>query len=397
MSRKGAPKGKILRLPLDPAPSLGNAVDIVKESEGSIDDFLPTATRLYVSDVLGGPSRMHVVDLAGNRLADPPLPPLTSVDGMVAVGGDDILLEAGTYLELPAWLRFSAGSGAFQKTALVRTTIADYSDTEVVREFAKSKDGTMVPLDILKRKATRLDGTNPTILYGYGGYGVNLAPEFSASRRIWLDQGGVYVLAILRGGGEFGDEWHLAGNLVQKQNVFDDFYACAVWLVEHKYTSPARLAIFGESNGGLLMGAALTQHPEFYRAVVSRVGIYDSLRSETTTNGRFNVTEFGSVTDPEQFKALYAYSPYHRVVDGAKYPSILLTTGANDPRVDPWHSRKFCARLQAANASANPILLRTSNSAGHGMGDSLDEIISERTDIYAFLIHELAVEFKPVM
>jgi len=145
------------------------------------------------------------------------------------------------------------------------------------------------------------------------------------------------------------------------------------------------------------MGAALTQHPEFYRAVVSRVGIYDSLRSETTTNGRFNVTEFGSVTDPEQFKALYAYSPYHRVVDGAKYPSILLTTGANDPRVDPWHSRKFCARLQAANASANPILLRTSNSAGHGMGDSLDEIISERTDIYAFLIHELAVEFKPVM
>jgi prolyl oligopeptidase len=145
------------------------------------------------------------------------------------------------------------------------------------------------------------------------------------------------------------------------------------------------------------MGAALTEHPEYYRAVVSRVGIYDSLRAETTTNGRFNVTEYGSVNDPEQFKALYAYSPYHHVVDGVKYPSILLTTGANDPRVDPWHSRKFCARLQAASASGNPILLRTSKTSGHGMGNSLDETIAERTDIFAFLIHELGVEFRPAM
>ena len=206
----------------------------------------------------------------------------------------------------------------------------------------------------------------------------------------------MYALAILRGGGEFGDEWHLAGNLTRKQNVFDDFYACARWLIDHKCTTPAKLAIFGESNGGLLMGAALTQHPELYRAVVSRVGIYDSLRSEVTTNGEFNTTEFGTVKDPDQFRALLAYSPYHNVVDGEKYPSILLTSGANDPRVDPWHSRKFCARLQAASASSNPILLRTSHSAGHGMGNSINETIAERTDIYAFLIHELGVEFKPV-
>jgi prolyl oligopeptidase len=396
MSRMGSPKGRILRLPLEGSPSLKSAVEIVKESEGSIQEFLPTDSRIYVSDVLGGPSEVRAFDLDGKRLPDLPLPPVSTVHAIVAADGDDILLENGSYLELPGWLQFSAGSGACRKTALVRTSIADYSDSEVVREFAKSKDGTMVPLDIIRRKSARLDGTNPTILYGYGGYGVSMTPEFSTSRRIWLDQGGVYVLAILRGGGEFGDQWHLAGNLEKKQNVFDDFYACAQWLVEHKVTTPAKLAIFGESNGGLLMGAALTQHPDFYRAVVSRVGIYDSLRSETTTNGEFNVTEYGTVKNPAQFKALFAYSPYHHVADGVKYPSILLTTGANDPRVDPWHSRKFCARLQAANASGNPILLRTSTKAGHGMGNSLDETIAERTDIYAFLIHELGVDFKPV-
>jgi prolyl oligopeptidase len=396
MSRMGSPKGRLLRLPLDAPPSLKGAVEIVKESEGSISAFVPTASRIYVNDLLGGPSRVRVFDLAGKRLADLPIPRVSAVDGMVAAEGDDILLEDGGYLELPAWLEFSAASGALRRTALVRTSLADFSDTEVIREFAKSKDGTMVPLDIIRRKSAKLDGSNPTILYGYGGFGVSLTPRFSASRRIWLDQGGVYVMAILRGGGEFGDEWHLAGNLTKKQNVFDDFYACAVWLVEHKYTTNAKLAIFGASNGGLLMGAALTQHPEFYRAVVSRVGIYDGLRSELTTNGRFNVTEFGTVTDPDQFKAIYAYSPYHHVVDGVKYPSILLTTGANDPRVDPWHSRKFCARLQAADPSGNPILLRTSKSAGHGMGSSLNETIAEQTDIFGFLIHELGVDFKPV-
>jgi prolyl oligopeptidase len=225
---------------------------------------------------------------------------------------------------------------------------------------------------------------------------VSQTPVFATPLRLWLDQGGIYVVANIRGGGEFGDQWHLDGNLLKKQNDYDDFYACASWLVEQRYTSPERLAIMGGSNGGLLMGAALTQHPGLYRAVVSRVGIYDMLRVEDTSNGAFNVTEYGTVKDPGQFKALYAYSPYHHVVDGVRYPSILLTTGANDPRVEPWHSRKFCARLQAANASANPILLRTTDKAGHGIGSSLDEIIAERADIYAFLLHELGVGFHPV-
>ncbi len=396
LSRMGAPKGKILRLPLDGGAALDRAVEVVKESDGSIEGFLPTASRLYVNALLGGPSQVRVFDLSGGRLPDMPVPPISAISGMVSVGGDDVLVRSGSYLTLPEWYQFTSGSGELRKTALVTKTLADFSDCEVVREYATSKDGTRVPLDIIRKKGLKLDGANPTILYGYGGFGISMSPAFSTSRRVWLEQGGVYAIAIVRGGGEFGDEWHRAGNLVNKQNVFDDFHACALWLVEHKYTAPAHLAIFGESNGGMLMGAALTQHPELYRAVVSRVGIYDALRSELTTNGAFNVTEYGSVKDAAQFKALLAYSPYHNVVDGVKYPSILLTSGANDPRVDPWHSRKFCARLQAANASANPILLRTSTSSGHGMGDPIDEVIAERTDIYSFLLHELGVEFKAV-
>jgi prolyl oligopeptidase len=389
LSRAGAPKGKVLRLPLGAAPKLADATTVVPESEGAIQGVLPTASRLYVDDLLGGPSRVRIFDLKGRALGELPILPVSAAEGLVRLGGDDILFENGSYLRLPAWYRFDAAANAAKPTALAVTSIADYSDCEVVRDFATSKDGTKVPLNIIKRKDTKLDGANPTILYAYGGYGVSMTPGFSASRRVWIDHGGIYVVANIRGGGEYGDQWHLDGNLLKKQNDYDDFHACARWLIDHRYTSPAKLAIMGGSNGGLLMGAALTQHPETYRAVVSMVGVYDSLRSELTPNGEFNVTEYGTVKDPAQFEALYGYSPLHRVVDGAKYPSILLTSGANDPRVDPWHSRKFCARLQAANASANPILLRTSDSSGHGIGSALDEIIAERADIFAFLLHEL--------
>ena len=389
MSRAGAPRGKILRLPLDGAPSLAKARLVVPESEGAISAFEPTRSRLYVDYLIGGPSRVGVFDLSGRPLKDLPLLPVSSTSGLVRLDGDDVLFQNGSYLLPPAWYRFEEATGAVRPTALRITSLAEYSDCEVVRDFAKSRDGTLVPLNIIKLKTAKLDGANPTILYAYGGYGVSETPSFSASRRVWLEHGGIYVDANIRGGGEYGDQWHLDGNMLRKQNDYDDFYACARWLIDHRYTSEARLAIMGGSNGGLLMGAALTQHPETYRAVVSMVGIYDMLRVELTTNGAFNVTEYGTVKDPEQFRALYGYSPYHHVVDGTRYPSVLLTTGANDPRVEPWHSRKFCARLQAATASQNPVLLRTSDSSGHGIGSSLDEIIAERTDMYLFLLHEL--------
>jgi prolyl oligopeptidase len=267
-----------------------------------------------------------------------------------------------------------------------------FDDIEVSRIMARSKDGTEVPMNIMHRKGVKLDGGNPTLLNAYGGYGISLSPSFDFTRRVWFDAGGIFVVANLRGGGEFGEEWHKAGNLLRKQNVFDDFIACAEHLVRSGYTKPSKLAIMGGSNGGLLMGAALTQRPELFRAVVTMVGIYDMLRVELEPNGAFNITEFGTVKDRAQFDALYAYSPYHRVKDGAPYPAVLITTGENDGRVNPYNSSKMTARLQAATGSGLPVMLRTSAASGHGMGSKLSERISEKADIFTFLITELGAD-----
>jgi prolyl oligopeptidase len=250
-------------------------------------------------------------------------------------------------------------------------------------------------LNVLRKRGIALDGSHPALLTGYGGYGVNRTPRLRPMNRLWLDQGGVWAEGNLRGGGELGEAWHEAGKLANKQNVFDDFYACAKTLADKGYTKPEHLGIMGGSNGGLLMGAEIVQHPDAYRAVVSLVGIYDMLRVELTPNGAFNVTEFGSVKDEKLFRALYAYSPYHHVKDGVAYPAVLLMTGANDPRVDPYNSRKFAARLQAATSSDRPILLRASADTGHGIGTPLAAEIDEDADIYAFLMNELGVHFGP--
>ena len=233
------------------------------------------------------------------------------------------------------------------------------------------------------------------LLYAYGGYGISMQPWFSAMNRLWLDYGGVFAVANVRGGGEYGEPWHEAGKLTRKQNVFDDFEACMRYLVEFKYTSADRLAIMGGSNGGLTMGAALTQHPQSMRAVVSQVGIYDPLRWETQPNGEFNTTEFGTVKDPAQFKALYDYSPLLNARDGVTYPAVLFTTGENDGRVAPYESRKMTARVQAATSSKYPVLLRTEANAGHGIGTALSTRIEEEADTYAFLVDQLGIK-RPV-
>ena len=281
------------------------------------------------------------------------------------------------------------------KTALSKPFPIDFSDVEVVREWAISKDGTKVPLNIIRRKGTVVNGHNPTLLTGYGGYGISLEPTLDPLRRLWLDQGGVFALANIRGGGEFGEEWHHAGNLTHKQNIFDDFIACAEYLIKAKYTSKERLAIEGGSNGGLLMGAVMTQRPDLFKAVVSHVGTYDMLRDELSPNGAFNVTEFGTVKDLEQFRALYAYSPYHHVKDETQYPAVLFLTGTNDPRVDPMHSRKMTARLQAATDGKGTVLLRTSANTGHGLGTPLDEQIEQDVDVLAFLFSQLGIDYQP--
>jgi prolyl oligopeptidase len=404
LSRKDAPRGQILRLPLS-YTDLSQAKIVVPQSSGvgpdesaraSIDNFLPTTGHLYVIDILGGPSRVRVFDTQGHALPAPSLPPISAIGQVVSIGGGDALFYASAYLDPPAWYRVDATSGKSTRTALFETSPVKFDDAEVVRDFAVSKDGARVPVNIIRRKGIKLDGSNPTLLYAYGGFGVSEKPFFLGSfARTWLDQGGVYVVANLRGGGEYGEEWHKAGNLTHKQNVFDDFIACAQYLIEQKYTSPAHLAIIGGSNGGLLMGAALTQRLDLFRAVVSFVGIYDMLRVELDPNGAFNVTEFGTVKDPEQFKALYAYSPYHHVKDGTAYPAILFLTGDNDHRVNPMQSRKMTARLQAASGSDHPILLRTTSSAGHGIGTALDEEIEQDADVFGFLFDQLGIRYLP--
>jgi prolyl oligopeptidase len=402
LSRKDAPRGQILRLPLSHL-ELAQATVIVPQSSGSgadesarasIEDFVPAPGHVYVIDILGGPSRVRVFDLQGRPLPGPSLPPASAVGQTLATSGGDLLFNVSSYLQPSAWYRFDAGSLKSVRTALFRTSPVNFDDAEVVRDFANSKDGTRVPVNIIRRRGTSLDGSNPALLQGYGGYGISMKPFFLGSfTRTWLDQGGIYVIANLRGGGEYGEEWHKAGNLTRKQNVFDDFIACAQHLIERKYTTPAHLAILGGSNGGLLMGAALTQRPDLFRAVVSFVGIYDMLRVELDPNGAFNVTEFGTVRDPDQFKALYAYSPYHHVNDGTAYPSILFPTGENDHRVNPMESRKMTARLQAATSSGHPILLRTTSSAGHGIGTALDEQIEQDADVLSFLFDQLGLKY----
>ncbi|PYK55715.1 MAG: S9 family peptidase [Verrucomicrobia bacterium] len=393
LSRNAAPRGKVLRLPLE-TPELSKAVEIVPTGEPVIQQIVPTADALFLGDLLGGPSQIRRFSLDSKGETIIPIPKISAVQEIVGLEDGSLLFRDQSYTEPATWFDCAREKTEPVKTALRTTSPVSFADIEVKRELATSKDGTKIPLNIIFRKEMKRDGQNPTLLYGYGGYGISMSPNFEFTRRLWFDHGGVYVVANIRGGGEFGEDWHKAGNLTKKQNVFDDFAGAAEYLIKEKYTRPEKLAIQGGSNGGLLMGAMITQHPDLMRAVVSQVGIYDMLRVELAPNGAFNVTEFGTVKDPDQFKALYAYSPYHHAVDGTKYPSILMMTGANDGRVAPYHSRKMVARLDEANKSQNPILLRTSSSAGHGIGTALNERIKQLADIYAFLFAQLGMTSK---
>jgi prolyl oligopeptidase len=407
VSLRGTARGRVLALPL---PAVGAPGDwsharvVVPEGEPAIEfdvfshSLATSATALLVRDEVGGPEQIRVFDFDGKPRGLLPLPPVASVvEVATSPASDAVLYSSTTFTEpLTVW----QADAAHPETAARRTVLAepwpvDFSDVEVLREWATSKDGTRVPMTIVRKKGTPVDHQAPTILTGYGGFALSSTPGFSPVTRLWFDHGGILAVANTRGGSELGEAWYDGGRLTRKQNVFDDFLACADHLVQAGYTNPSRLAIQGGSNGGLLMGAALTQRPELFRAVVSHVGIYDMLRVELSPNGQFNVTEYGSVRDPEQFRALYAYSPYHHVTDGARYPAVMFLTGANDPRVDPMESRKMTARLQAATGGQGTILLRTSGTSGHGIGTALDERVAQAVDVYSFLFHELGVPYGP--
>jgi prolyl oligopeptidase len=395
LSRKDAPMGKVLALAA-PAFTMSQAKTLLTATRSSIGDFLSAGSHLYVNYMAGGPSKLFDVQ-PGKPDKAIEIPPLSSVGQLVAAPGDRLLFENESFVEPSAWYRYDSGalssnSGQVKKTALLQISPVDFSDVEVIRETAISKDGAHVPMTILRRKGVKLDGKNPTLLYAYGGYGISQTPSFSVRRRFWLEHGGVWVIANLRGGAEFGENWHEQGRLTKKQNVFDDFIACAEFLIRAKYTSPEKLALEGRSNGGLLMGAALTQRPDLFRAVASYVGIYDMLRVESFPNGVFNVTEFGTVKEKDQFQALYAYSPYHHVKEGTDYPAVMFLTGDNDGRVDPMNSRKMTARLQAATHSGQPIFLRTSSNSGHGIGAALSERVEQDADEFSFLFDQLGMK-----
>lgn len=401
ISRDEALRGKILRLSLS-EPDVRRAQTIVPEGPDTIvtsfyhspPSLLATESLVYAVYQLGGPTELRVFDRKGKRITGPEQLPLSSAGGLTRLEGDDVLFANTSYIEPPAFHRFHARTGKTEKTALATKAPVDFHDVAVVREFATSKDGTKVPINILFSKNAKRNGLNPALVTGYGGYGHSLTPAFSPVTHVLLEQGFVYAIANLRGGGEFGEPWHRQGNLTNKQNVFNDFAAVLARLIARDYTSPSKLAIEGGSNGGLLMGATLVQRRDMMRAVVSHVGIYDMLRVELSPNGAFNIAEFGTVKDPDQFRALFAYSPYHHVQDATHYPSVLFLTGANDPRVDPMQSRKMCARLQAATSSSRPVLLRTSSDSGHGSGTALSERIEQTVNVFAFLFDQLGVEYR---
>lgn len=385
-SKKGAPKGQVLALPLKEPFSLAQAKVLVPEGAMPIEQLSASANRVFLTVQRGGPTGVRVIGRDGKTIAEPAVEAGVSVGYALPLEGDDALVVAGGYL-LPTERRLLKGTELLP-TAIKSQAAVDLTPFEAVREECTSKDGTKVPLTIVRKKGLAVDGKAPTWLTGYGGFNISITPGFDQTLPAWLERGGVYAEANLRGGSEFGEAWHEGGMKLKKQNVFDDFVACAQRLIELKITTPKHLGIEGGSNGGLLMGAALTQHPELFRAVVAEVGYFDMLRFEQAPNGAFNTTEYGSVKNESEFKALAAYSPYQAIKNGVQYPTVLLMTGANDPRVDPFHSRKFAARLQSTNSKA-PVLLRTSASTGHGMGSPLSEQIAHQVDVFSFLFDAL--------
>ena len=317
--------------------------------------------------------------------------------GIRGIASDDtqdraIITYSGYAGPVMRWVAYDGRSAELRTIYDLEPKSPAYKQIRVSEITARSKDGTAIPVTVLSLPGTPQNGTAPAILTGYGGFRISIAPGFIGSNLAWLQMGGVYAIANLRGGSEFGERWHQEGMLTNKQNVFDDFYAAAQALVQSKWTSPTRLGIEGGSNGGLLVGAALIQHPKMYRAVVGFAGIYDTLRHQVFPNGAYNVSEYGSVSNEQQFHSLYAYSPYHHVDKGTAYPAVLLVTSENDPRVAPWQSWKFGAALEAATSSKRPVLVLTHSSGGHGHGASFAQRVGDNALMLSFMAQQLGAD-----
>jgi prolyl oligopeptidase len=394
LTNRGAPNQRIVRI--DPAaPAEANWQVVIPERDEPLEGATVAGGRLFLSYLKDVTSRVFAHRLDGTLEREVELPGLGTAMGFAGEPAATQLFYTFTSFTAPATVyRYDIATGESRVYRAVELPF-DPSRFETRQIFATSKDGTRVPAFIVAKKGLVLDGNNPTLLYGYGGFNVTLPPAFSALRIGFLEQGGVFVQANLRGGGEYGEAWHQAGMKAQKQNVFDDFVAVAEWLFANGYTQSSKLAIQGGSNGGLLVGAVMTQRPELAKVALPAVGVLDMLRFHTFTIGWAWKDDYGSSEDPEQFKAIYAYSPLHNIKPGTCYPPTLITTADHDDRVVPAHSFKFAAALQAAQACDNPVLIRIETRAGHGAGKPTAKIIEEAADRWAFLVKVLGVPGAP--
>jgi prolyl oligopeptidase len=397
LSHRDASRYKVLRTTFS-NPDLAAAETVVPASRAVIRNIAAAQDALYVQALDGGIGRVTRVRYGGASASSVPLP----FQGNVGLAATDPRVP-GTLLDMTTWTKASkiyAYDPVKQSVTDTRLQPAgpfdDPRGLESHEVKARSYDGTLVPLSIVHKAGLKLDRSNPTLLMGYGAYGISMDPYFDPRNLAWLERGGVYAVAHIRGGGEYGEDWHLAGKLLTKQNTWKDFIACAEYLIEQKYTSTARLAIEGGSAGGITVGRSITERPDLFAVAIDAVPMSDVVRAEFTPNGPPNIPEFGTVKQADGFKALYAMSAYHHIKDQTPYPAVMITTGFNDPRVISWQPGKMAARLQAATSSVKPVLLRVDYDAGHGIGSTKTQREQEMADEMSFALWQFGIsEFQP--
>ena len=389
-TNKDAPRNRLIAIDVnDPEPE--NWREIIAEGPDVLDGVSLVGGKIVTDYMQDAQTVVKIFDLDGKQTGTVDLPGIGTASGFNGKFDDPETFFVYTSYNTPTMVnRLDIETG---EVSVFRQPDVDFnSDDYVVKQvFYESGDGTRVPMFIAHHKDVVPDGKTPTMLYGYGGFNISLTPGFSITRLAWMEMGGVYAVANLRGGGEYGQAWHKAGTKLNKQNVFDDFIAAAEYLIAENYTNPSKLAIFGGSNGGLLVGAVTNQRPDLFAAAVPAVGVMDMLRFHEFTAGRFWVDDYGSSENPEEFDALYAYSPYHNVKTGADYPAVMVTTADTDDRVVPGHSFKYAAAMQKAQGGAAPILIRIETRAGHGAGKPTDMVIEDYADRWAFLVRNLGM------
>ena len=387
-TNKDAPRNRLIAIDVE-NPEPENWREVIPEAVDVLDGVSLVGGRIIADYMQDAQTIVKVLDLEGRQTGTVNLPGIGTAGGFQGHFDDPETFFVYTSYNTPTTVnRLDVETG--EVTVFRKPDVAFDTDDYVVKQvFYESADGTRVPMFISHHKDFEPNGNTPTMLYGYGGFNISQTPAFSITRLAWMEMGGVYAVANLRGGGEYGEEWHKAGTKLQKQNVFDDFIAAAEYLIDQNYTNPSKLAIFGGSNGGLLVGAVANQRPDLFGAAIPAVGVMDMLRFHKFTAGRFWVDDYGSADDPEEFKALYAYSPYHNIKPGTEYPAVMVTTADTDDRVVPGHSFKYAAAIQQAQAGDAPVLIRIETRAGHGAGKPTDKVVQEYADRWAFLVKNL--------